>query len=139
MHEPRRGERVIEDVAALGLREKMDDACRFFEGQSAEEEFIDQTKDRGIQPDPESESDYGEEGETWRFEDLPKRETKIGEHKTPKVEMRRRAQLDSNRRRRRRRILFILDRASSDRRRTNGPEERQRRWNAIAAETNNSA
>ncbi len=81
MHEARRGERVIERVATFRFREKMDNARRFLERKAAQKQIVDQTEDRGVQPDPERERNDREQSKPGRFEQLPKRETNIDHHK----------------------------------------------------------
>ena len=54
MHETRRGEREI-DRLLLETREDVEQARWLLEGQAAQEQIIDQSKDRGVQPDPERE------------------------------------------------------------------------------------
>jgi hypothetical protein len=81
MHEAGPGERVIERVAAFRLSEKMNHARRLLEGQSVQEQVIDQTEDRGVKPDPEGERDHCEQSEPRRLQQLAKSETKISHHR----------------------------------------------------------
>ncbi len=67
---------------------ELDEPARVFEGKAAQEEIVDQTKDRGVEPNPEGQREDGEKGEARRFEQLSQRKAKIGQHTTPKVEMR---------------------------------------------------
>jgi hypothetical protein len=45
--------------------------------KSAQEQIVDQTKDRGVHPDPEREGEHGEEGERGRFQKLSESEAEI--------------------------------------------------------------
>src|SRR5256885_1860440 len=54
MHETRRGEWEI-DRLLLETRENVEQARWLLEGQAAQEQIIDQSKDGGVQPDPERE------------------------------------------------------------------------------------
>src|SRR5437588_8022827 len=79
MHETGGGKREI-DRLLLEMRENVQQARRLLEGQSAQEEIIDQTEDSGVQPDPEREREHGEASEPRRFEQLAKSEANISHH-----------------------------------------------------------
>jgi hypothetical protein len=67
-------------------REDVNNARRFSKGQSAQEEIVDQAKDRRVQPDPEREGDHRQKREPRRFAKLPQSETKISHHMNLDVE-----------------------------------------------------
>jgi hypothetical protein len=52
------------------------------EGQAAQEQIIDQSKDGGVQPDPEREREHGEQSKPGRLEQLTKSEANISHHGT---------------------------------------------------------
>jgi hypothetical protein len=79
------GEREV-DRLFFEMREDVKNARRFPKRQSAQEEVVDQTKDRGVQPDPERERDHRQEREPRRFAKLPQSETKISHHMNFDVE-----------------------------------------------------
>src|SRR5438876_1354375 len=65
MHETRCGKWEI-DRLLLETREDVEQARRLPEGQSAQEQIIDQTEDGGVQPDPERKCEDGKESEPRR-------------------------------------------------------------------------
>src|SRR4029077_18594577 len=79
MHETRRGEWEI-DRLLLETTENVEQARWLLEGQSAQEQVIDQSKDGGVQPDPERKCEYGKESEPRRLEQLTKSEANISHH-----------------------------------------------------------
>jgi len=81
MHETRGGEWEI-DRLLLETRENVQQARWLLEGQAAQEQIIDQSKDGGVQPDPEREREHGEQSEPRRLEQLSKSEAKISHHGT---------------------------------------------------------
>jgi len=80
MHETGGGKREI-DRLLLEMREDVEQARWLLEGQAAQEQIIDQSKDGGVQPDPERQGNEREESEPRGFEQLPERETKISHHR----------------------------------------------------------
>ena len=85
MHVARRGEREV-DRLFFETREDVKNARRFFKWQPAQEQIVDQAEDRRVQPDPERESEDGEQGESRRLAQLPQSETKVSHHmKSPGV------------------------------------------------------
>jgi len=81
MHETGGGKGEI-DRLLLEMRKDVEQARRLLEGQSAQEEIIDQSKDGGVQPDPEREREHGEQSEPRRLEQLTKSEANISHHGT---------------------------------------------------------
>ena len=53
------------------------DAFRFGEGQTAQEEIVHQTEDRGVHSNPQSERDYGEKRKSGRFAELSQSEAQV--------------------------------------------------------------
>jgi hypothetical protein len=62
------------------MREDVQQARRLLEGQSAQEQIIDQTEDGSVQPDPERKCEDGKESEPRRLEQLAKSEANISHH-----------------------------------------------------------
>lgn len=92
--------RVILKLAVARSRIEMDQPSGLLERQAAQEEIIDQAKDRGVKADPEREREHGEKGEARGLEQLPESKSKISRHKNRWMmrlmgEMRPRAQSDS--------------------------------------------
>src|SRR6476660_6725048 len=109
MHETRCGEWEI-DRLLLETRENVEQARWLLEGQAAEEQIIGQSKDGGVQPDPERQREDGKQSKPGRLEQLTKSEANISHHGAcnfvtfltfvTKNPTHSRAQLDSNNRRR---------------------------------------
>ncbi len=57
----RRRQREIHQIARLVAAEEVNNTRRFLEGQTAQKKIVDQTEDRGVQPDPERERDDRDE------------------------------------------------------------------------------
>ena len=55
----------------------MHKALRLFERQTAQKKIVDQTEDRGVQADAESERKHRQESKAGRFDQLPESEAKI--------------------------------------------------------------
>jgi len=79
MHETGGGKREI-DRLLLEMREDVEQARRLLEGQSAQEQIIDQTEDGGVQPDPERKREDGKQSKPGRLEQLTKSEANISHH-----------------------------------------------------------
>src|SRR6476619_4269007 len=79
MHETGGGKREI-DRLLLEMREDVEQAHRLLEGQSAQEEIIDQTEDSGVQPDPERKREDGKQSKPGRLEQLTNSEANISHH-----------------------------------------------------------
>src|SRR5947207_9393473 len=79
VHETGGGKREI-DRLLLEMRKDVQQARRLLEGQSTQEEIIDQTEDSGVQSDPEREREHGEQSEPRRLEQLTKSEANISHH-----------------------------------------------------------
>jgi len=79
MHETRCGEWEI-DRLLFETAEDVEQARRLLEGQAAQEQIIDQSKDSGVQPDPEREREHGEQSKPGRLEQLTKSEANISHH-----------------------------------------------------------
>jgi hypothetical protein len=79
MHETRCGEWEI-DRLLLETREDVEQARWLLEGQAAQEQIIDQSKDGGVQPDPEREREYCENSKPGRLEQLAKSKANISHH-----------------------------------------------------------
>src|SRR5436190_15475910 len=76
MHETGCGEWEI-DRLLLEMREDVQQAGWLLEGQPAQEQIIDQTKDGGVQPDPERECEHSQKSKPGRLEQLAKSEANI--------------------------------------------------------------
>src|SRR5258707_3105193 len=81
MHETGGGKGEI-DRLLLEMRNNVQQARWLLEGQAAQEQIIDQSKDSGVQPDPEREREHGEQSEPRRLEQLTKSEANISHHGT---------------------------------------------------------
>src|SRR5947207_13956387 len=79
MHETRCGEWEI-DRLLLEMREDVQQARWVLEGQAAQEQIIDQTKNGGVQSDPQRERQHGEKREPQRLKQLAKSEANISHH-----------------------------------------------------------
>jgi len=79
MHETRCGEWEI-DRLLLETREDVEQARWLLEGQAAKEQIIDQSKDGGVQPDPERQREDGKQSKPGRLEQLTKSEANISHH-----------------------------------------------------------
>ena len=73
--------------------------------ESGHEAIVCHAEDSGVESDPEREREQSEQSKPGRLEQLPESKTKVGHHSDNTIEMRRSAQLDSNKGRRRR--LFL--------------------------------
>src|SRR6476660_9643982 len=69
MHETGGGKREI-DRLLFETAEDVEQARWLLEGQAAQEQIIDQSKDSGVQPDPERESENGEQSKPGHLEQL---------------------------------------------------------------------
>src|SRR4026208_2132871 len=115
MHETRCGQWEIDRVL-LETGKDVEQPRWLLEGQAAQEQIIDQSKDGGVQPDPERERKHGEQSKPGRLEQLTKSEANISHHGTcnfvtlltfvTKNLMRQSARLDSNNRRCHHAFLF---------------------------------
>ena len=108
LHKAWRGDADLWKTAVLRIPIKMDDSLRLMKWQAAQEKIVNQTEDCSVKPDPERQRDYRKQGESGRFEQLPKREPQIDHHKRNKIVMRSRAHLDSTTRRRRCPVLSVM-------------------------------
>src|SRR6266581_970027 len=61
MLKPRDRHSELQQFALPGIRIHVQHTCRFFEGQTAQKKIVNQTEDRGIQSNAESEREQGEE------------------------------------------------------------------------------
>ena len=59
----------------------MDNTRWCFERQTTKEKIINQTEDCGVEPDPERERDYSDQGERRRLAEFTECETNIVDHK----------------------------------------------------------
>src|SRR5437016_3077319 len=76
MHETRCGEREI-DRLFLETREDVQQARWLLEGQAAQEQIIDQSKDGSVQPNPQRQRNQRKESEPGRLEQLANSEANI--------------------------------------------------------------
>jgi hypothetical protein len=79
MHETRCGQWEI-DRLLLETGKDVEQPRWLLEGQAAQEQIIDQSKDGGVQPDPERERKHGEQSKPGRLEQLTKSEANISHH-----------------------------------------------------------
>src|SRR5439155_13368898 len=77
MFETRGGKRQVYQIARFITAVKVNDARRFLERKAAQKKIVDQTEDRGVETDPKSESDYGDQGEGRRLSKFTKCEPNI--------------------------------------------------------------
>jgi len=75
---------------------ELDEPAWLFERETAQKKIVHQAENCGVEPDSEGESYDCQEREPWRFKQLPQSKPKVSQHRSSKVEMRRRARLDSN-------------------------------------------
>jgi hypothetical protein len=75
--EARHGNGQFKQISFACIRIDVHEPLRFFEWQWAQEKIVDKTEDRGIQADPERESQDSNEGESGRFAELSQRETEF--------------------------------------------------------------
>ncbi len=68
------------EVARFIAAVKMDHARWFLEGQPAQKQIVDQTKNRGVRPDRERERNNGDNCEPWCFGQCPESVFEIGDH-----------------------------------------------------------
>ena len=60
MLETRRGYADVDDITRFVAAEKVDNARRFFERQSAQKQIVNQTEDARVKPNPDRKCDNGE-------------------------------------------------------------------------------
>src|SRR5205823_7048040 len=70
MHKSRRGHSDVGEISRFISSIQVHNARRVFERQTAEKQFVYQTKDRGVQPDAEGERKRGDNCESRRFTKL---------------------------------------------------------------------
>lgn len=98
--EARRGKWPLQLRGGFFPGMKLHQPTDILEGQAAQEKVVNQAEDRGVEPDPEGESEHRQDGEAGRFDELSQRKTQVGDHTNGKVEMRPWAPLDSTNKRR---------------------------------------
>jgi len=77
MLKARHRDRELEQVALARVGVHVHEPLRLLEGESAQEQVVNQTKNRGVQPDSQCEREDGDKSESRRFAELAKSEFEI--------------------------------------------------------------
>src|SRR5215475_11274761 len=84
MLKPRRRYADVLEITRFVAAKKMNHTRWFFKRQGLQEQIVDQTENRGVQPDPDRERDDRQRRESGRFANLAQSEFEIV-HITPRV------------------------------------------------------